>query len=679
MERLTKLLVFGWTCAALAIEIYFLRDGWRALPLIAAVACGAACIATALNRRAAGAVLLFTYVFPTLIYAAIGRVYAPYAAVWMAALVGAMTPSALTSRWHLSTRWRAPLVCWALTVVVGASIVVAREFDFNPDLIAVTNVSNSSIGLWPSYVVSWTLHVAVVNVIGILWFDWLSQLDADEFRATVIAPLGLSGGVLVAVAIYQLLVDVRVLNPTVYAGIARATGTVLDSNVCGVVAAMWIGGAFLLMPEPGVSAHRTWKSITATAAVLAGWLAVWATGSRTGFAAAIIVTLFGSSAMLQRAGQGRAAIGDRRVLAGVAVAVVLLAGLALAPLGVVGPLQRVRNMVPTLSAHSLGAFSTEMWNRNGYGGLANVMIGYHPWVGVGAGAYHVMLADFSQLSARMVLPPDNAQNWLRHQVVEFGVLGSIGCVAWLVAFVPFVLRRRRGEPVRARIPRGMLIAFTAVSMVGVPSQDVVAGITFWTAAFWYVSTLEPGQDKGPLRWVTWAALVLAVAIYAAPMAVAAATTLRVPQRAQRVGWGYAYGFYPPEPDGLGGQQRWTGRHAVAVIDAPTRYLSLAVAVDPLGVNRPGSLPGKVPPVDVRVWVDRKLVVDSRVNDNQFIDTVVTLPPGEERVMIETRVSRTFRPGELGLVDNRELGLLTRWRFLSAPPEPAPDAGDRARP
>ena len=322
MERLTKLTVLGWTCAALGIEIYFLSGGWRALPLIAGAAFGAALVATAVDRRAVGAVLLFTYIFPIVIYAAIGRVYAPYAAVWMAGLLGALVPSGLTSRWHLSTRWRAPLVCWALTVAAGASIVIAREFDFNPDLIAVSTLSNSSIGLWPSYVASWTLHVAVVNLIGILWFDWLSQLGAREFHSTVIAPMGISCAAMIGVAIYQLVIDVGFLNPTVYAGITRATGTVLDSNVCGTVAAFWIGGAFLLMPDRRGASRWNRRTMAATAGVVAGWLAVWATGSRTGFAAAIIVTLFGVSALLRRAAPAQLSMRDRRVIASFGVAAV---------------------------------------------------------------------------------------------------------------------------------------------------------------------------------------------------------------------------------------------------------------------------------------------------------------------------------------------------------------------
>jgi hypothetical protein len=308
------------------------------------------------------------------------------------------------------------------------------------------------------------------------------------------------------------------------------------------------------------------------------------------------------------------------------------------------------------------------------------MIRAHPWVGVGTGAYHVMLADFARLTAGPLLPPDNAQNWLRHQVVEFGWLGSISCLAWIVAFVPFVLKRHPGEPVAAGIPRGMLIALAFVSLVGVPTQDVVAAITFWTTAFWFLSTLDLPRTQVRLRPVTWAAVILAVAIYAVPTAVAAATTLRVPVRAQQVGWPYSYGFYPPEPDGEGGEQRWTAGHGVAVVEAPTRQMSLVVAVDPMGVNRPGSLPGAIPPVDVRVWVDRTLVVDTRVNSSRPIETMVTVPPDQARVLIETEVSRTFRPGEYGMVDNRELGLLTRWRFLGAAPgQTDGEAGGRRRP
>src|SRR4051812_11649244 len=118
MSRLTKLCVLGWTCAAVCLEVVFLQSGWPALPAAAAAAFGVAFVATAIDRRAIGLVLLFTYLFPVIIHALIGRFFAPFAVLWIAGLLGALMPAGLASRWHLSTRWRAPLVCWALTVAI---------------------------------------------------------------------------------------------------------------------------------------------------------------------------------------------------------------------------------------------------------------------------------------------------------------------------------------------------------------------------------------------------------------------------------------------------------------------------------------------------------------------------------------------------------------------------------
>ena len=75
-----------------------------------------------------------------------------------------------------------------------------------------------------------------------LWFDWLCDRDEPFFERWVAMPLALSAIVLGAVACYQLFVDVHFLNPTVYADHGRASGTMLDGNVSGAIAALWIGG-----------------------------------------------------------------------------------------------------------------------------------------------------------------------------------------------------------------------------------------------------------------------------------------------------------------------------------------------------------------------------------------------------------------------------------------------------
>src|ERR1051326_7768993 len=144
MERATKLIVTLWTCAALAAVVFFISPGWRALPLLSAAAFGVACLATEITPRAVGLVLVFIYTFPVLVRIVTGVNYPPNYATWIAGLLGAMFPDLVTSGGRVRGRWRAALICWALTVVVGATIVVFREFDFTTALLYTKQVPNSS-------------------------------------------------------------------------------------------------------------------------------------------------------------------------------------------------------------------------------------------------------------------------------------------------------------------------------------------------------------------------------------------------------------------------------------------------------------------------------------------------------------------------------------------------------
>src|SRR3954452_18425540 len=108
------------------------------------------------------------------------------------------------------------------------------------------------------------------------------------------------------------------------------------------------------------------------------------------------------------------------------------------------------------------------------------MIRESPLFGMGIGTYHTMAADFAPGGT---LPPDNAQNWIRHQVAELGVVGSIGWIAWVVMFGAVVLNVRRDDRPDTWVTRGVLVAFTFISMLGMPGQDVMVAVTFWTFAF----------------------------------------------------------------------------------------------------------------------------------------------------------------------------------------------------
>ena len=165
--------------------------------------------------------------------------------------------------------------------------------------------------------------------------------------------------------------------------------------------------------------------------------------------------------------------------------------------------------------------------------------------------------------------PDNAQNWYRHQLTEFGVVGSLGWIAWVLLFAGFVLRRRsqNRSPPGVRVARGMLLAVAIVSLVGMPGQAITMVITFWTVAFWFVSLIGAPPSAAPPRTRTWALVVVVLLAYVAGTAHLAATSLRASARAQRAGRAYTYGLYAPEPGEAGSEQRWTRRRSAIVLDA----------------------------------------------------------------------------------------------------------------
>jgi hypothetical protein len=675
MDRATKLIVVGWACTALAAEIWLLGGGWR-LPLFALSAFTLAAIVTVFDRRAIAFVLALTYVCPALIYLYTGRHFALYDAGWMAGLLGALVPAGVRTGWHIPGPWRGALVCWALVVVVGASIVVLREVDFTPALIHVSTISNTARGGWPAFVVRFVLHSALVLVLGILWFDWLFGMRRIDFHEVVAGPLAASALGLALVAIYQLFVDVRFLNPTVYASLGRASGTLFDANVCGTVAALWIGGAVLWANQLG-----RWRPHVTIAGMTIGWLTVWASGSRTAFAAAALVTVF--SLVTLHAERSRQSTGRAFPQVAIAAAglLALVALLASADLGVVGPARRLWATLPEASVESIRGVAAEMWNRNDYGSASTAMIGEYPWFGVGVGSFQNLLPEFAAPMEGRRLPPDNAQNWYRHQFAEFGLFGSLGWMAWVVLFAVFVLKGRKDAPPAAWTGRGVLAAFAVISLLGMPGQEIVVAITFWTMAFWYV-WLVGTPPPAPIGLPAWTVIAVALAVYAAGTVWAAGNELRVPVRAARGGWAYSYGFYPPERGEDGGDYRWTRQRAVAVIDAPARWLALTLSVNPLKIAGGPSASGSgrntpIRAVDVKVWRDRQLVVEEHLTSTAPVTEYISVPDGGQRVLLETWVSRVIRPRDIGVAGDRELGLLVKWDFLDAPPAgAAPHAGGR---
>ena len=142
------------------------------------------------------------------------------------------------------------------------------------------------------------------------------------------------------------------------------------------------------------------------------------------------------------------------------------------------------------------------------------------------------------------------------------------------------------------------------------------------------------------------------------------TTLRPPYRALFADWTYTRGFYDLQKPDVSEPFRWTSDNAVYVFPTTAHYLKLTFWVQHPDVA--------VRPVDVRIWRKDQRIVSITVQDKMPVTWYVRVPtdhPEHPRMMLETWVSRTWRPSDYGQKDDaRELGLkVADWTFVLEPP------------
>ena len=671
MEYATKRLVIVSMAAAIALETLIMARSWpELLPLTLGAFVLAAAVSLAFDAVGAAAVLLFAYLMPALIVAVHGKLLLYYGTIWSAAFLGAMVPRSVRSEWAFPGRWKAPLVLWAISIALTWPVVALREFDFTSALWNYTHLASSMVGGPPALAASWVADVAVTLGLGILWFDWLFLAfshDEPRFRRRILGALAGSWAIATAAGIYQLFGDMSFLNRGLFGALGRASGTMLDANPFGVIAAAW-GPA--LVAAAWLTTNRTLR-VLALCGLLASWLGLWASAGRTAFGTGFIGFAFLVYAIWSTRDQ-HVSRRTRTMLAGAGVVAAICVTLAVVLLPATsGPLPRLRSTAPALSAPSVVAFGKEMWNRNGYGMVATHLIREFPFFGVGLGAFHLVVPDYHFLLTRTVIPPDNAQNWYRHQLVEDGFVGSVGWMLWVATFAWFVLSARVPPSVKfpATLVKGTLVALGVVSLVGMPTQNIAVAITLWTFAFWYwLLAGTPGRaghdpQQGPARLglVTWAVIWAIVAVSVSGTAYAARDRLRVPQRAVTAAWPYFYGFSDMEPmlDLARHSTVWAKRRAVAVLAPSTRWVKLTVSVDALNIAKG--------PVDVKVWCDTALILSARLSTVLPTTRYVAVRDGQTRMLVETWVSGSVRPADYGLSDTRELGLRVEWDFVDGPP------------
>jgi hypothetical protein len=635
-ERLTRGAIACWAVAALLVECYYSPSvGW---PLLRTLGPALLVMAAAISRfepRAVAAIAATPYVFPAALFLLHDGYHVHHTTAWLAAALGFMLPDALSRPWSLPARWIVPLFCAAAVAAATAPIVVLRSVDFHLDLLTRTRTPYEALGNFSHLAIGWTIHVALIVVIAMLWFDWLASRSLDFIERWVAWPMGCSALVLCVVAAYQWALDPAFLNPTLFASMDRMTGTMFDANVSGILAALWIGGWGALAWRVRTHAMR---AVAAIGIVLC-WAAVWASASRTSFAVAVCLSAAASATWLLPKLNGR-----RGIVVAVAAFVIMAAALTVlwrVPLG--GPVGRLRAM----TAAGPSAVMQALWERDGYGTAGNRMIERFPLFGIGLGSFADFAPEFGQIPVA-----DNAQNWFRQQLAETGVVGSLGWAVFLPLFVWWMFRPGRQRPPHAWALVAAIVLFAAVSLVGVPGQDPAVALTIAGFGAWLVRSQGPPPFPQRTSWLPWAAAIIVVVASVVGTTVLAVERLRVPLRIQRSPAreaAYRYGVWWTEADGLG-DYRWVKRRAGIVFPAegPRLQVSAGVNFHDLAER----------PVHAKVWVDRRLVIDQPLTIAQPVATApVFVRPGQSHVFIETWSDRSVTAPE-----GRELALQLRWRF-----------------
>ena len=286
-------------------------------------------------------------------------------------------------------------------------------------------------------------------------------------------------------------------------------------------------------------------------------------------------------------------------------------------------------------------------DRYGYAPAAMQMITEHPWAGVGAGTFHTLVRDFALMTTRKPLVPDNAQSWYRHLLAELGLLGSLPWIAWCVVFVSALLLARPAIAIAFRLAScaARFVGFGIIALIGMPGQSLTVILTFWTLVYWFASlkgiTASSSESTtAPWSKGIWAATLALVAVHAAITVADARGDLLPRNRSMRFGWDYRYGIKDPEPAPDGGPgRRWADLRSMSVVPVRGKVLKFVAWIDhPDGDERP---------VHVRIWVDKKIVYDDDLKRSAAIMRDIPAPPGQTHIVVETEISRTWRPTDFG--------------------------------
>ena len=646
-ERLSKQITVGALAVAIPLHLYVDPVAGFTVRAAAAVAFAASSFSTKRWPRTPAIVATTAAIAPVFLAALTGTAALNvFYTVILAAVFGAVLPTLPLDGWRLPASWRLPIVAWALTLSFGWPVMIVREAGLRLGTLRDTGTLDSWALLTTPQVESWILYVAITQLAGVVWLDWLFGPRAEEPAPNPVHGLWIGATLASIAAIVQGTIAMSFLNAEPWIGLRRAAGTMLDANAYGAVAAVAGPLAFVSMPR---LVNRHVRALQASALAI-NWAGAWMSGSRTALLCGVFGTLLLAYELVRSSSRNETASRNTwSLLAGVAVVVLVLAIGA----GAIGPLERIR---------TAGTPMQELWTRGGYGPVATRMVHDYPFTGVGIGSFNWMAPDYWREIANDKLPFDNAQNWWRHQVAELGLIASLPILFWSVWMAWLVLTRRASGAHRLETQtlRGLLIGIGAASLVGMPTQNPMVLLMFFSCAARFEILTRGERIPNPesrIPMIAWAAAFLIAVGYAGAQLVLARGPLKPLERAARTNRDYITGTYPSEPLPQG-QFRWTRRRATFALAAQSRHFMIRYHVEHPDVASH--------PVRLRIATPCQTIVD-RVFTDMFVDgQALELPEGQSRMVFDTEVSRTWRPTDFGKPDRRELGAAVEADFVETP-------------
>jgi hypothetical protein len=559
--------------------------------------------------------------------------------VWMAGVTGALLRTTPWRQWTLLYPSNLLIGGWTLTLSLAWPVLVAREIGFQLAGFYDTGAINSWSQLSGPQSAVWISYVVLAQLLGALWFEWIDQRQAQvKDPIQLLHPLWVGVTVASIVAVIQGTIDLGFLSSEFWESERRVTGTMLDANSYGMCAALAAPIGFL-----GMRALAPRAPAAAVAVFAVNAAGMWLSGSKTALGCGVI----GAAALVVGLWRERhvSSLSSRRAALWVPAGLLAVSAIAmLTPAA--SPIERALEI-------PWGRAGLRMlWDRGGYGPIALRMTREYPLTGVGAGSYRALAPDYQRVMADEALPPDNAQNWWRHQISELGVLGGALVIAFSILVAWRVAAGREAHPDLATSStiRGLLLGLGAASLFGMPTQNPLVLCWFFglVASF---ATLVPHPSwrwRGGEHRLAWSvAAVLAIA-YAAGHLWLATGSLNVVQRATYAHRDYMRGAYPPEELQEGRQFSWTRQDAEFFWAARTRFMVIRFwAPHPDIAERP---------VHVTLTSPCGVLFDEDLRSPASMSLGLALPEGQQTLEASLHVSRVFKPSEVGEADDRELGV-----------------------